>query len=281
MKSTKTDQANTLHKITEVYYDSREADNFYFNIWGGEDIHIGLYEETQDIAQASRATVTRMANAIPNLNTNTQLIDLGAGYGGAARYLANKFGCNVSCLNLSNVQNETNRRLNLEQKLEKLVSVVHGSFEKIPEPANKFDVVWSQDAILHSNNREQVIAEAWRVLKPGGVMIYTDPMQADSCPADVLQPVLDRIHLDSLGSFSSYKNIAEKCGFTGFYKEDMTHNLHIHYARVLEELESNFEAMCKISSQDYIERMMVGLQHWIDAANAEHLAWGIIRLTKL
>ena len=115
MKSTKTDQANTLHKITEVYYDSREADNFYFNIWGGEDIHIGLYEETQDIAQASRATVTRMANAIPNLNTNTQLIDLGSGYGGAARYLANKFGCNVSCLNLSNVQNETNRRLNLVQ----------------------------------------------------------------------------------------------------------------------------------------------------------------------
>lgn len=71
---------------------------------------------------------------------------------------------------MSDVQNETNRRLNLEQKLDNLVSVVHGSFENIPEPENKFDVVWSQDAILHSNNREQVIAEAWRILKPGGVM---------------------------------------------------------------------------------------------------------------
>ena len=158
--------------------------------------------------------------------------------------------------------------------------MVHGSFENIPEPANKFDVVWSQDAILHSNNREQVIAEAWRILKPGGVMIYTDPMQADSCPPDVLQPVLDRIHLDSLGSFSSYKDMADNCRFSDFQKEDMTHNLRIHYSRVLEELERNFESMCTISSRDYIERMMVGLQHWIDAAKSDHLAWGTIKLTK-
>lgn len=280
MKASNTDQAHTLNKVTEVYYDSPEADNFYFNIWGGEDIHIGLYEETQDISQASRATVAHMANAIPTLSADTKLIDLGSGYGGAARYLANQFGCNVVCLNLSDVQNETNRRLNLEQKLDNLVSVVHGSFENIPEPANKFDVVWSQDAILHSNNREQVIAEAWRILKPGGVMIYTDPMQADNCPPDVLQPVLDRIHLDSLGSFSSYKDMADKCRFSDFQKEDMTHNLRIHYSRVLEELERNFASMCTISSRDYIERMMVGLQHWIDAAKADHLAWGTIKLTK-
>ena len=26
------------------YYNSEDADNFYFAIWGGEDIHIGLYD---------------------------------------------------------------------------------------------------------------------------------------------------------------------------------------------------------------------------------------------
>ncbi|MDH5777270.1 MAG: SAM-dependent methyltransferase, partial [Gammaproteobacteria bacterium] len=28
------------------YYNSEDADNFYNIIWGGEDIHIGLYEST-------------------------------------------------------------------------------------------------------------------------------------------------------------------------------------------------------------------------------------------
>ena len=27
------------------YYDSTDADHFYADIWGGEDIHIGLYAE--------------------------------------------------------------------------------------------------------------------------------------------------------------------------------------------------------------------------------------------
>ena len=169
--------------------------------------------------------------------------------------------------------------MNLAQGLDDLVQVVHGSFEDIPEPDAKFDVAWSQDAILHSSNREQVIAEAWRVLKPGGIMIYTDPMQADSCPAGVL-PVYDRIHLESLGSFAFYRDVAEKCGFTEFRKENMTHNLSVHYSRVLDELERNYESMSKISSKDYIDSMIVGLQNWIDAANTGYLAWGIIRLSK-
>ena len=28
---------------TRDYYDSPDADNFYFHVWGGEDIHVGIY----------------------------------------------------------------------------------------------------------------------------------------------------------------------------------------------------------------------------------------------
>ncbi|MCP5497196.1 MAG: SAM-dependent methyltransferase, partial [Leptospiraceae bacterium] len=30
--------------VAKDYYNSSEADQFYYNIWGGEDIHIGLYD---------------------------------------------------------------------------------------------------------------------------------------------------------------------------------------------------------------------------------------------
>ena len=36
---------STAVEVAERYYDSSDADSFYAEIWGGEDIHIGLYEQ--------------------------------------------------------------------------------------------------------------------------------------------------------------------------------------------------------------------------------------------
>lgn len=266
--------------VAEQYYDSSDADNFYFAIWGGEDIHIGLYEETDDIAEASRRTVERMAAKVPGLGQDTRIIDLGAGYGGAARYLARTHGCNVVCLNLSKVQNETNRRLTVAQGLSERVRVEHGSFEEVAEQDAAFDVVWSQDAFLHSGRRDAVVGEAWRLLRPGGMLVFTDPMQADDCPPDVLQPVYDRIHLQSLGSFGFYRATAEALGFETVSIDDQTHNLRTHYARVREVLQANYAEMAGRSSRDYLDRMIVGLGNWVDAADKGYLAWGIMAFRK-
>ena len=71
----------------QSYYNSSDADNFYFTIWGGEDIHIGLYRSGHDqIGDASRRTVQRMAD-LASLSPDSKVLDLGAGYGGALRYL--------------------------------------------------------------------------------------------------------------------------------------------------------------------------------------------------
>ncbi len=47
--------------LARDYYDSADADDFYRTIWGGEDIHIGLYDRGPDIRKASRRTVDHMA----------------------------------------------------------------------------------------------------------------------------------------------------------------------------------------------------------------------------
>jgi sarcosine/dimethylglycine N-methyltransferase len=261
--------------VAETYYDSTDADRFYFTIWGGEDIHIGLYDETDDIAEASRLTVEKMAGMIDITGGKPQVLDIGAGYGGAARYLAASYGWSVRCLNISQTQNETNRRHNREQRLDRLVSVVHGSFEAIPEPDASFDAVWSQDAILHSGNRPLVFDEVVRVLRPGGDFVLTDPMQADDCPDGVLQPVYDRLQLTSLGSFSSYRRMAEERGMQLVEQADLTPNLRTHYSRVAEELRGRRNELSGQVADAYIERMLTGLDNWVKAADSGYLAWGI------
>jgi sarcosine/dimethylglycine N-methyltransferase len=264
-------------ETTEAYYDSGDADAFYERIWGGEDIHIGLYEGPDDpIAEASHRTVTTMADRLRPLGDEARVLDLGAGYGGSARVLARRFGCHVTCLNLSERQNRRNAELNAEHGLSELVAVRHGNFEDLPFADDHFQVVWSQDAFLHSGRRRRVLQEAARVLAPGGQLVFTDPMQADDCPPGVLGPVYERIHLDSMGSFAFYREVAAELGFEEVACIDLTPHLRSHYARVRRELERERSGLERDVSRDYVERMLSGLSNWVDAADRGWLAWGIL-----
>jgi cyclopropane fatty-acyl-phospholipid synthase-like methyltransferase len=268
-------------ELAEKYYDSNEADAFYIKVWGGEDIHIGLYKTPdENIARASRRTVETMAGQLTALNAESHLIDLGSGYGGAARYLAKNFGCYVDCLNLSKTQNELNRKKNLRSDLTHSIDVSHGSFEDIPASDDSYDFVWSQDAILHSGNRLRVLDEITRVLKPGGEVIFTDPMQSDGCPDGVLQPIFDRIHLATLGSFSFYRSELLKRGFEEVMVLPMLDQMRTHYIRVGEDLRSRYHEIVNLSGYEYVDKMLRGLEQWVDAADRGHLAWGILHFQK-
>jgi sarcosine/dimethylglycine N-methyltransferase len=273
--------AGSVVQQTETYYDSPEADSFYSRVWGGEDIHIGIYGSPGDsVYAASSRTVATMAARLRGLAEGTRVLDLGAGYGGAARYLASIFECRVDCLNLSDVQNETNRRHCERAGLGGRVRVIHGRFEAIPGPDAVYDVVWSQDALLHSEARERVLAEAARVLRPGGQLIFTDPMQSDDCPPGVLQPVLDRIHLDSLASPGFYRERLEALGFEELAWVPMPSQLRRHYATVRDALDARRDEMLEHCGADYVTRMRQGLQHWVDAAERGHLTWGILHFRR-
>ncbi|MEX0885706.1 MAG: methyltransferase domain-containing protein [Phycisphaeraceae bacterium] len=263
------------------YYNSDDADNFYHTIWGGEDIHVGLYQsDSEPIFDASRRTVEQIASKL-NLTKDSRVLDVGAGFGGAARYLARTFGCQVVALNLSEAENERDRQKNKEQGLDHLVTVVDGDFENLPYDAASFDVVWCQDAILHSANRGKVMTEVARVLKPGGEFVFTDPMQADDAPVDKLKPIYDRIHLPNMGSPGFYREKLKELGLTEVAFEEMTHQLVNHYTRVRDEmLRKRDELKAAGVSDEYVERMDKGLGHWVEGGRNGWLAWGIFHFRK-
>ncbi len=268
--------AGDIRNVTESYYDSDDADTFYSTIWGGEDLHIGRYAETRDIRTASDRTIDSMIDRLPDLDAETRVLDLGAGYGGAMRRLVAKTGCSAVCLNISETQNEYNQNKIRKAKLTHRISVRHGVFEDVPEADDAFDVVWSQDAFLHSDQRAGVLSEAWRVLKPGGYLIFTDPMQADDADPAALKPVYDRLQLNSLGSPGFYRAAAEAAGFEVVEQEEATADLRTHYDRVREELLANYDKLRDAGcTAEYLDKMTLGLENWVKAADAGQLCWGI------
>ncbi|KAA5539072.1 methyltransferase domain-containing protein [Roseiconus nitratireducens] len=273
-----TDQAT---QTARDYYNSDDADRFYSEVWGGEDIHVGLYRsDDEPIKDASRRTVDHLADQLEGIDSESVVLDIGAGYGGAARRLVQRFGCRVICVNLSEAENQRNRELNAAAGIDDRIEVIDGSFEQLSLEDESVDFVWSQDAILHSGDRSRVFREVDRVLKPGGRFVFTDPMQSDDCPAGVLDPILARIHLSDLGSPGFYQKLGGELGWRDLGFEDHTGQLANHYRRVLETTEQRSADLTGKISADYLERMKAGLKHWIDGGTRGHLAWGVFQFEK-
>ncbi|MGE3529832.1 MAG: methyltransferase domain-containing protein [Methyloceanibacter sp.] len=265
--------------LARDYYDSSEADEFYRTIWGGEDIHIGLYDRDRDIGRASRRTVDRMAAKAGKL-AGKRVLDLGSGYGGAARALARTHGANVVCLNLSAVENERNRALTRKAGLADRIAVIDGSFDAVPFDDASFDLAWSQDAILHAPDRRAVLNEVARVLRPSGDFIFTDPMQADAIDdSEALKPIYERIHLPDLASVGFYRRELAERGFVEVSIENLTEHMRCHYARIAEELSARRYELA--SSNAFIDRMLAGLRHWVSGAQEGLLTWGILHFKKV
>ncbi|MHA7814786.1 MAG: methyltransferase domain-containing protein [Phycisphaerales bacterium] len=277
--STSYDEAT---QIARDYYNSSDADRFYEKVWGGEDIHIGIYNSGDEpIREASERTVEHMLTRLVSIHHDADVLDIGSGYGGAARRIAKRFGCNVTCVNLSEAENDRNRELCRDAGLADQIDVIDGSFEKLDVSDASIDVVWCQDAILHSGDRAQVLREVGRVLKPGGRFIFTDPMQSDECPDGVLDPILQRIHLPDLGSPGFYKEQAHTLGWENLGYEDMTTQLVNHYGRVREmTIEMHNTLVASGISEEYLERMKGGLSRWVEGGDSGWLAWGIFLFQK-
>ncbi|EGD77878.1 methyltransferase type 11 [Salpingoeca rosetta] len=262
-------------------YDTPDAELFYSNVWGGENIHVGMYNTTRDIADASHRTNMRLAPMLEPLDASSAVLDLGSGYGGTARYLARTYGCKVTGLNVSDVENKRAVALNKQHGLQDKVEIVLGTFEDVDMPNASFDAIFSQEAMLHAGDKANVVAEAARMLKPGGRFVFTDVMRSDDCDESKLQPIYDRLHLPSLASPSFYRAAAAKHGLDEIGFEEDTANFTAHYSRVREDLIAREQELRQQNiSEAYLDRMKNGLLHWVAGGRNGLLCWGFFSFRK-
>ncbi|MFF7725090.1 SAM-dependent methyltransferase [Streptomyces sp. NPDC008001] len=268
----------TGEDATRSYYDSADVDAFYAAVWGGEDIHTGIYTRPgEPVADASRRTVDRVGDRLADrLGPGRSVLDLGSGYGGTARRLAERFGCRVVALNLSAAQNERHRAANAARGLDGLVEVVTGSFHDVPFPDGHFDAVCSLEALCHSSDRPRALSEAVRVLKPQGALAFTDIMAAEDAPAELLRPAVSRLGVDALATVSFYRTQLAALGLTGVGFEDHSDQLVSHYVRLTDETAARAAELRGRISDAYLGHLQENLPVWADAARRGRLRWGVL-----
>ena len=152
----------------------------------------------------------------------SRVLDVGAGLGGPARFLASRRGCRVVGVELHPDRAAGMERLTRRVGLRHAVSVVRADATALPFGAARFDACLSQEALLHVADKAAVLAEARRVLLPGGRLAFSDWI-AHSGLGDLERARLaDWMAAVTLQSLDGYRALLGRAGFRGVEAEDLT-----------------------------------------------------------
>ena len=150
------------------------------------------------------------------------VLDICAGLGGPARFLASRRGCRVVGVELHPGRARGMERLTRRVGLRHAVSVVRADATALPFGAARFDACLSQEALLHVADKAAVLAEARRVLLPGGRLAFSDWI-AHSGLGDLERARLaDWMAAVTLQSLDGYRALLGRAGFRGVEAEDLT-----------------------------------------------------------
>ncbi len=115
------------------------------------------------------------------------VLDLGLGLGGPARYLAATRGCRVTGIELTPTFVEIADLLSRRTGLAERARFVQGDVAELPFEPESFDHAWTEHVAMNISDKGRLYAGVHRVLKPGGRFAMYDPARGENEP--VIYPV--------------------------------------------------------------------------------------------
>ncbi len=156
------------------------------------------------------------------IGSGTKVVDLCAGLGGPARYLAHRYGALVTGVELTPARvvgaAELSRRVGLSDK----VNVIEGDVTALPLPTGSQDAVVSQEALLHVPDLARALGEAYRVLRPGGRLAFTNWIAHQPLSTADKQLLWDGMAAATLISIDQHGELLRGAGFSIDAIEDET-----------------------------------------------------------
>lgn len=221
----------------------------------------------EDFGQTSWVT-TEESREIPRLlelNSASSVLEVGCGSGGYALQLAASVGCQLLGLDISvpGVRNAnqlaTARGLASRARFEQC-----DASKKLPFDDSTFGAVFSNDVLCHLPERPKVLCEIFRVLRPGGRMLFSDALVIGGLISQEEIATRSSIGFYVYGPTGENERLMERAGFSQIRATDTTENAARISKRWHEAREKKREDLIAIEG----DRNFDGLQRFLSCAQS-------------
>jgi cyclopropane fatty-acyl-phospholipid synthase-like methyltransferase len=175
------------------YFDHTQND--YRLLWGTDrhfGLHCGYFDEHQHRHDDAVLNMNRVLATVAGISAGDHVLDAGCGIGGSAIWLAENLGASVVGVNINANQVALARTLAHARGLKNRVQFHVADFCATELDAESFDVVWALESACYAEDKARFLAEAYRLLRPGGRLVVADGFLTRDTFAPDEQRVIDR-----------------------------------------------------------------------------------------
>lgn len=168
------------------------------------------------------------------LRSGQKILDIGAGIGGGARYAADRFGVNVTGIDLTDEYVQAGREISSWTGMTGKVELLAGDATELEFEDASFDGAFTMHVLMNIEDKAKVFSEAQRVLKPGSVFGIYDIVKRGSGPVAFPVPWANDPSDSFLASPDEY---AADLGSAGFEIEEIEdrYDFAIGYFKMVRE----------------------------------------------
>ena len=147
------------------------------------------------------------------IRTEDHVLDVGCGIGGASRFAAQTYGCQVTGMDLTEEYVDTGNTLCSWLGLEHRVKLSQGNVLAMNLPDATVDKAFMLHVGMNIPDKASLAMEVWRVLRPGGVFGIYDIMEVGVDQLEFPVPWATVAEASSLASPAAYKRALMAAGF--------------------------------------------------------------------
>lgn len=187
-------------------------------------------------ARGFPATV-ELADRLP-IRPGQHLVDIGCGLGGPARYIAKRFQCVVSGVDITPPFALAGNKLSALLRMQDQVKIELGDGQSLPYASSSFDGGYTQHVTMNVPDRPKFFAEAFRVLRPGAFFALTEHGLGPTGQPHHPVPWSSDGSFEYLVTPDETRHRLEEAGFEDIEMEDTGAKYLVGYKAMIERAES-------------------------------------------